>query len=342
MSDVIKIDISDKSLSVPVDKKTLGDFISGLLGQPQTLERVIDSAFSVDHQWLVHLCSLVIQRMNQQNAPEPLAFVATIGYQNGITRKITSLLAFNHFSETQNIVSSSIKINLAVLIHFPGKLVPERQEVVLDFNADESDSNLLESLIVKKPTTAGRIRLEIRHTERTWADDVLRLITDEVDHIKVTESKLKRWMRNSAFPIFAFLFPIAMLSIAMSEMWAKGKNGAALAVTALPLIEDKRRDIAALHEKVNIVLSQIVTGDESRVGTQLIIMISGLIAMAVFVTGVLLAKPMPSFVVLSKAAETHKLQVMNRLKRKNLLLLLSMAGSVVLGVVGNFLYDKMK
>jgi hypothetical protein len=43
MVDVIRFEIEEKDLSIPIDKKVLGKFISGLLGQPQTFERKIET-----------------------------------------------------------------------------------------------------------------------------------------------------------------------------------------------------------------------------------------------------------------------------------------------------------
>jgi hypothetical protein len=341
MDDSLRISLADNKVSVPVDKKALGEFISGLLGQPQSLERVIDSAFSVNHSWLVHLCSLILQRMNQQNAPEPLAFVADIGYEGGVRRKVTSFPAFEHFSETQNIISKSVKINIAVLIQFPGKIAPERQEIVIDFDVQDSRASIMESLIIKQ-SAAGKIRVEIRHTERTWADDVLRLITDELENIQVKESRLKKRLRNAIFPFATFVFPITMIAAMSFDLFLGRNKGNTNSQSAQLLIADKGETLSVFNAKLNLLLTQLIDGNETKRGFPIVIGSTVLIAIVLFLGGALLARPMPSFVVLSRAAEKHEADTMRRLKNKTWLLLLSMCGSVVLGVVGNYIYDKMK
>lgn len=322
MTDMIKIEVADKHLSVPVDKKTLGEFISGLLGQSQSLERSIESAFSVDHSWLVHLCALILQRIEQQNAPEPLAFEATVNYRDGIVRKVTSLPAFKHFSETQNIVSTGIKINIAVLIQFPGKHVPERQELTIEFDTRDAQSNFVESLIGRRPTV-GLIQIEIRHTERTWADDVLRLVVDELRNVQVVEGKLKKWTRNAIFPLFTFMFPVGMLGATLVESWSKRSSMKQLTFDATTALANKHEDLHSLHEKVNLLLSQAMSDRGAKLGPPIVLASSFVVAIVIFAAGILLARPNPSFVVMSKATERHKEETLEKLKRKNLIILFS-------------------
>jgi hypothetical protein len=341
MSDIIKLEVADKAVSVPIDKKTLGEFISGLLGQPQILERHFDSAFSIDHPWLIHFCALILQRIQQQNAPEPLAFEATIGYQDGVVRTVTSLPAFEHFSETQNIISTAVEISIALLIQFPSKQVPERQELVIAFDTNNSQQSLMESLVGKAPPV-GQISIGIRHTERTWADDLLRLIEEEVNGVQIAEMRLKKWMRKAFFPFVTFLFPLSMVFALVASEWSNRRSRGDLAAKITEVLSSNDEGLRSLHEKVNLLLSNAVSSSERAFGSALSVASSFCIAIIVFVSGLFLARPIPSFVILSKAAEKHKIETMEKLQRKNLVLLLSMIGSVALGVLGNFLYDKIK
>jgi hypothetical protein len=341
MSEIIKIEVADKAVSVPIDKKTLGEFISGLLGQPQILERHIDSAFSIDHPWLIHFCALILQRIQQQNAPEPLAFEATVSYQDGVVRTVTSLPAFEHFSETQNIISTGVEINIALLIQFPSKQAPERQELVVYFDTNNAERSLIESLVGRAPSV-GRISIGIRHTERTWADDLLRLIEAEVKGVQIAEMRLKKWLRKAFLPFVSLLFPMSMVFGIVSSEWLNRKSGGDLAARIAELLSRQDEDPHLLHEKVNLLLSNAVSSSERAFGSAMSVASSFCIALIIFVAGLFLARPIPSFVVLSKAAEKHKIETMEKLKRKNLVLLLSMIGSIALGVLGNFLYDKIK
>lgn len=341
MTQVVNIEVAEKTVALPVDKKILGDFISGLLGQPQTLEQQYDAAFSVDHRWFVHFFSLILQRIQQQNAPEPLAFEAQIQYRNKLERKITSWQAFQHFSETQNIVSTRVKFRLALLIHFPSKSTPERQELIFSFDSCDTPRNLFE-VLVGAQANIGRIFVEIRHTERTWADDILRLIETELSCIKVAEGKLKKFLRKVYFPVTIFSFPLSLIVSIIYTEWGHRSARAAFEEKALEAIQRGTSDLQSLHAKVDILLATSTSAVLDRSYNVKILIYSLLVTVFLIFAGIFLAKTSPSFVVLSQAAEKNRTDTLERLKRKNFWLLISMFGSIAIGVIGNFVYDSIK
>ncbi len=341
MAEVVNIGVADSTVALPVDKKKLGELISGLLGQPQTLERKLENSFSADHQWFIHFFSLILQRIQQQNAPEPLAFEATIQYRDNLERKVNTWQAFQHFSETQNIVSIGAKFHLALLIQFPSKQIPERQELIIGFDARDNTQSFVESLVGREPTV-GSIAVEIRHTERTWADDILRLIETELNAIQVPEGQLKKRLRKLFFPLVSLSFPLMMFASVLYREWSQRGTKASAKENILAVVTNAKADLQSLHAKVDLLLAEVARGTEGKFGDETILIYSFLFAALMFFAGVFLARPSPSFVVLSPAAVKNRDETLNRLKRKNLWLLISMIASVALGVVGNFVYDHIK
>lgn len=339
--EIVNIGVDDQSVALPIDKKTLGEFISGLLGQPQSISKHFEEAFSADHQWFVHFFSLILQRIQQQNSPEPLSFQAKIFYKDELERKITSWQAFQHFSETQNIVSVGVQFNLALLIHFPGKETPERQELIIDFNAaaKRNAPGLFESLMGIS-TAPGVITVEIRHTERTWADDILRLMETEINSIQVPDPKFRVHLRRVFGPLTTFSFPIMMVGAMAYTQWSAGNDG--LSEKAAKLLKVGDTSLQVLHDKINILILEAEKTSAGKVGSSKVIMYSFIIAALILLLGLFLAQPNPSFVVLSKAAEKDRTQTLDRLKRRGLLLLISTIASLGLGVAGNFIYDSVK
>lgn len=339
MNDVVTIEVPNKNITVPVDKKTLGDFISGLLGQPQTLQRVTETAFCVDHQQLINLCKLIHTRINQQNAPEILTFNAVVIYRDGITREVTSFPAFEHFAETQNLVSTEVAITMAFLIQFPGKGVPERQELLIYFDTREPRRRAA-GIVMGRPAEIGHIVVEIRHTERTWADDMARLIDDEIKNTQAAEGRLKRWMRNAIFPVFAFVFPAVMFGGILIESWLNRSLQLTLKDKANSILSSEVADLESLHTKVDVVVNSLVLNQ--RAWKDMLFASSVLLGVVFLAVSIYLAKPNPSFVLMSKAAYENKKKVLEKMKKKNIFLILSMLLSVILGVVGNFIYDGIK
>lgn len=341
MNPMVSVEVTGKSVAFPIDSKTLGEFISTLLGQPQNLEKTYEEAFSVDHQWFIHFFSLILQRIQQQNAPEPLAFEATIQYRDKIERKITSWQAFQHFSETLNIVSVGAKFHLALLIQFPGKPTPERQELIFNFDSRDKQQSLVEILVGRQPSV-GTITIEIRHTERTWADDMLRLIDAELTTIQATEGKLKKKLRKIFLPFFSLSFPFMMFIFFVYAEWSKRGTKEIFQQKAVAAINSGKTDLQSLHAKADLLLNEAINGGEFKYRDASIAIYSLIFAAVIFFVGIFLAQPNPSFVVLSPASIKNRTEILERQKRKSLWLLFSMVGSIALGIVGNFIYDAIK
>ena len=133
---IINENAGKSSVSLPVDREQLGKFIASLLGQQQSIEREAYGTFSIDHAWLLHIHSLIDQRIHQQNHGSLTAFTATIYYYNDLKRELSSIEAFEHFAETKQVTSRGVKLVWTYLISFPGKEIPERQQISLFATAE--------------------------------------------------------------------------------------------------------------------------------------------------------------------------------------------------------------
>jgi hypothetical protein len=339
--DNINIVTPGQSIALPIDKKKLGEFISGLLGQPQSISKAFEDSFSADHQWFIHFFSLIFQRIKQQNSAEPLSFNARILYKDKHERKVTTWQAFQHFSETQNIISVGAQFNLAFLIHFPEKQIPERQEINLIFNSEvrRQPAGLFGSLL-GAPVPLGIIVVEVQHTERTWADDILRMIETEISNIQVVEPKYRIHLRKIFGPLFAFAFPIVMLLSMAYTQWQDENDG--LKGQAQKLLEVTSTNLQVIHDKINILILASEKNALNRGGSLKIIFFGFIVTGLVYCVGLFLAQPNPSFVVLSRAAEKNRTEAIEKSKRRGLILLISTIASLALGIFGNFIYDSVK
>jgi hypothetical protein len=343
MNKLSNVTIENSGVMLPVDPKDLGQFISSLLGQPQTFERLILRPFAVDHAWLVHLLSATLQRIQQQNAPEPLTFEATIQYQNGYRRKLSSFAAFQHFAETQNLVSTAVKFEIAILIQFPDKKVPERQTIFVSFDSRYEDLSLVD-LYFKKDIELGQIRVEIRHTERTWADDVFNLIEREVGQIAPPEAGFKSFIKDIGLPSIPYAIVLSLLAVMVYLIGKIARGQPLLAAKAKELLNRPDQTLEGLHGKLDLILKDRLTLLEGALFERLdLVVIGGSVLVVVVIalaTG--FARSAPSFVTLTPAALLYREKLLSRLKRKNAFVLISMIISVVLGILGNYIYDQIK
>lgn len=339
--DNINIVTPGQSVALPIDKKKLGEFISGLLGQPQSIAKTFEDSFSADHQWFIHFFSMIFQRIKQQNSAEPLSFNASILYQDNHERKVTTWQAFQHFSETQNIISIAVHFNVAFLIHFPEKHIPERQDITMIFNSEVKRSATgFFGFLLGSSIPQGLTYVEIRHTERTWADDILRMIETEISNIQVSEPKFKNHLRKIFGPLFAFAFPVVMLGSMAYSQWQEDSN--VVREQAQKLLEIKNTNLQVIHDKINILIITAENNSINRGGSLKFIFFGFIVTALAYCIGIFLAQPNPSFVVLSRAAEKNRTEIIQKSKRRGLILLVSTIGSLVLGIFGNFLYDSIK
>ncbi|OYD78331.1 UNVERIFIED_ORG: hypothetical protein BDU10_3464 [Burkholderia sp. CF145] len=343
MTDILRITVENQDVSLPVARKSLGDFISGLLGQPQTLEKKAESAFSIDHTWLIHLISLITQRVAQQNLAEPLTFEATISYRGGFSRKVSTFPAFEHFSETQNVVCVGVKLDISLLIQFPGKDSPEKQQVTISFKTNEKETSLLENLF-SKTLPIGQCDIEIRHTERTWADDILNLVNKELELVQTPEASVKKFLRRIFLPFAGALFPMFVMGGMVLNSSRNSGTEEKIIKRIGSLLNAKSTSPELLNEKLDTLLmhaqSQIESQGSGRFVVALLISVG--IGAFVMLLGAAIAQPAPSFILISKASEKNKIETEKKMNRRLLSVFGSLVLTVVLGLAVNYIYDKLK
>ena len=84
----------DVVISFPVPKNSLGDFVTSLLGQKQSLERTYAVNFEIDHAWLMNLHEMIDQRVHQQARAQLTNFTAVVYFENGTKRTISTIESF--------------------------------------------------------------------------------------------------------------------------------------------------------------------------------------------------------------------------------------------------------
>lgn len=348
LNQVVKIENGDKEISLPFDTEHLSDFISGLLGQPQSIEKVFTAPFIADNDYFIHLITLIKQRLEQQNIHEFVSFQATIGYKDKTRRKFTSVEAFTTYSESLNLISTEVNFKFGILIHFPKKDIPEKQEIDIDFSTAENELHgypisIINSVLGRK-RVSGVIVAEIYHTERTWADEILKLIENSLDDIVIKESSTKTIVRNILAPIsidnvfFAMflMIPVYLLLIINSRNKENDDMSKYFAIS-----ENSTMDIQTLHHKLDIISTHLLTRNTTATNSlhqSLIIYIGFLILLGILVYVLNLFIRIPnSFVILTKTTSKYKEEILKDYKNK--LWFASILGTVLLGLVINYIFN---
>jgi hypothetical protein len=207
---------NEETINIPIKRNDFGRFVSDLLGQPEIIVFNKSGHFTVDFSWLKHIHHLLNQRITQQSNCDLVDFSARFDFTSGGSRKLTSVNTFLNFNEAKIVRTESIKIIWTYLISFPNKKTPEKQEIELYLaNGDIQEE---EGFIIK---FFGRsyVSLKIRHTERTWGDDLFTILEREVNTIfekKPSYKKTKKAIMiisSFIFILIGFLLPDYMQDI---------------------------------------------------------------------------------------------------------------------------------
>src|SRR5258708_6738933 len=92
-------DHSAYSVVLPCAPEDFTEFVSGLLGKAQTIEKVFAGAFEINADDIVNTFHLVNQRVHQQNEASLVQFTVRIVYDDDSSVLLNSLEDFVHYSE---------------------------------------------------------------------------------------------------------------------------------------------------------------------------------------------------------------------------------------------------
>ena len=224
-SDIFKIDIP---------RQELGVFLQSLLGQPRKIEKISNRQFKINHQFLINLDNIIDQRVTTQQKAHLTAFTATVHFDDHRSQTETSREAFRAFVDISTALTSGIDIVWTYLVWFPGREIPEKQEIAISISSSEADrrereigSNSIRRLrrsIIWPEEPTSRIRVIIHYTEVTWGIDVLNYIENELRKAFAPDNTLVATLRVwlSAFSTFCII-PALMLPM-LFYVWSVSAN----------------------------------------------------------------------------------------------------------------------
>jgi hypothetical protein len=125
----LSADHSEYAVLLPCTPDEFGDFVSGLLGKPQTIEKSIDGVFEVPHDAVANTFYLVDQRIKRQNEGTLIQFTVRIEYDDNSSVLLNSLQDFLTYSEVRPIASRSVALSWIYLVKFTHSNVPESRKL---------------------------------------------------------------------------------------------------------------------------------------------------------------------------------------------------------------------
>ena len=168
---------NEYKVTLPCKPDEFADFVSSILGKGLTIEKNYSDIFELDSNSIQQLYHLVTQRA-AQNGGKLVAFNSKLYFSDRSSKSFNSPEDLFSHNEIKAIETSSLAIEMAYLIHFPGKPAPEKQSVSITFKPGSYIRHRGEYMYARD----GEITLQVHHTEKTWANDVVNLFNDFISH----------------------------------------------------------------------------------------------------------------------------------------------------------------
>jgi hypothetical protein len=189
----------DYAVLIPCSQDAFAKFVSGLLGQTQTIQRRIEGPYEVHRSDIKKIYDLLMQRV-RQNESSLASFGLTVYYDDRSSVKFNSYEDFNSYAEIRPRSSIGFDLSFNFLVKFTDREVPEKQVINVTFRAPmvvRGPELLFE--MGDSPWYDTDFKIRIEHTDRSWGVDIENLLSGHIETIKKNEpSKLQSYLSKRA------------------------------------------------------------------------------------------------------------------------------------------------
>lgn len=346
-----KPDASDGSygrdvVTLNLPGKQLGTFLASMLGERRTLTKDFDTRFTADLNWLLNLFHLIDQRIESQNDASLVKVSAHCLFENGKRVELSGKDQLLSYRDVSDDISNGFRLVISYLIKFPYKDQPETQEITFYTFAGRDPATLKESpshirmLLIPLSTDRSIMRLDVRHTDISWAEDITNLVSNHVS----AAFKARHRIINSIIVVLATFAPIiamVMGVLAITFMESGGKDIKLQFLSDVsPLFKSVGGDIPTIERKINALYEYSLVQEKSR--SPWMMMLTFLPLMCLLPLSLVVARLRPaSYVVLNARTERFALENERKRRRLSALVLTGFLLSVGTGVLSNVIYTRL-
>lgn len=338
-------------LQLPYDKETFREFISGLLGKPQTINTPLKGNFDIKIEHIDHLYQLINQRIIQQNDANLIQFNARIVFSDNSSVILNSFAELITYNEIKAIVSDEIHMTFMYLIKFRDKNIPEKQEINISILASSvttkinkkynSVSNpariimrVLSDEIGIKP---GIIQYEIKHTARTWAADIDSLLSNYFKSIFIPDNKLNIFFKEYGLLTKIFFFFTLLVIIGYNTRKAKDFETLKLINDTNIIFNNKSIDPVHLNNKLKFIAESIQKRSSSP-DDAFFLVIFGMVFIYML-AGLVDVDGKSSFILLTREAQKQKEIADKKYNNKMIFFIGTIIFNIALNLAASIIYD---
>jgi len=337
---------NSRAVVLPCEPDQFRDFIAGLLGRPQTIERSIAGPFEVSKLDVENIYHLIDQRLTSQNEATLVQFTARIVYDDNSSVLLNSFFDFASYSEVRPLKSWSVHLGWTFLVKFRNKQYPEKQQIDISFYGGPVSNNVeFEVRFGHVPQRAmnrgGTILYRISHTDRTWGTDMDALLDGQLRTLVKEDSGPRKVLRKHAGKIgfLSWLILFAGSFVSSVVVTSKLIERHAIELTSFSLKDPIT--IEQLAKEINVVIQFLIADRTSHYMIYAIVFnviaLIGTIFIAAWI-GDLASGERRSFVLLTaKAIEERDVWVRSP-KNSIFRFSVSVIGALIISVIGNALF----
>ncbi len=325
-------------LRLPFSEEQFKEFVTSLLGTPQTINKRIRGNFELRLQDLISFHNLIKQRIDQQNNAKLLQVQTQIYFDDESSVILSSLPELVSYNEVKPIASEAAKITWTYLVKFEDKKIPEKQTIELMI-VSSPFSNVVEDEIspIYHWHESGQFTITVKHTARSWGSDIESLLTNQINSLIQTESWWRKFLRKRRHTVgnlsgvFFMFFATLGISIANKEFLA------AQILASNEFLSAQNSNDQKIDYLINFVSSN--THNLFFFNSIVYFTVSLLVAITVAVLVSTLANlPIRSHLLLTKKSEEKYATVKKKSQRKILLFIITMIFNFLLSLASSFLF----
>lgn len=191
---------------LPCEPDQFRNFIAGLLGRPQTIERSLRGPLEVGRVEIESLYHLLDQRVSSQNEATLIQFTVRIIYDDNSSVLLNSFFDFTNYNEVKPLISTAVHLSWTYLVKFRNKNFPEKQEIDVSFSSTNNAwatgriAEVAEEDDFPFPFLTRALRgnafIHINHTDRTWDTDIDALLSGQIRTFVHRESNYREFARK--------------------------------------------------------------------------------------------------------------------------------------------------
>lgn len=331
------------SITLPCEPENFSDFISGLLGKPQTISKAYTGSFEINHNDIESVYYLVCQRIGQQNKASLIQFTIRLVFDDNSTVLLNGLDDFKSYTEVRPLVTTQAHLSWSFLVRFRDREHPEKQEIEMSFVTkgtggiaifDSEDSPIIP---ISRLIGGGHISFRIAHTARTWGADLESLLSGHIKHILLPESKIREFTRKHSGKISTSLAMTFFVCSIVACFYSAGKISQEQVELLKPLADDPEK----INQKLNMLLELMASGFWGKFFFSVFVFTIFSLFAAIFLgiwAETSADTKRPSYILLTKKSEQYKEKADRKYGNKWVSFIASICVGITTGVVANIIF----